>query len=229
MLRVLACYAGTSMRQETYRALTRYVPIGCLELVNVSEDISTYWLEFRKRWNGKHDLMTVEQDNVITGEMIPSFSMCDKPWCVYEYEGPPNMVNRGAQDNILRTGLGCTRFSQSLQQEIPVTEISAKDYFSWYLIDYRIATVLGKRGYAPHIHGRVEHLHDYTTDRARIIKEDELFQEAVNKTKKDPKAVLGHPGMEIEDGLGEDSVIITYTKDSEPEKASGSNAVNRLN
>src|SRR5580704_14940007 len=116
MLRVLACYTSHGLRQETYRSLVRNVPIGSLEMVNVSGDLGTYWREFRKRWNGNHDLMTVEQDNVITPDVIPSFNMCPEPWCVFEYEGPPNMLNRGAEDCWLKTSLGCTRFSQQLQQ-----------------------------------------------------------------------------------------------------------------
>jgi len=224
MLRVLGCYAGGGLRQETHRSLVKNVPIGCLEMVNVSGDISTYWLEFRKRWTGKHDLVTVEQDNVLTPEMLPSFNMCDEPWCVYEYEGPVNMVSRGASDRYLKTSLGCTRFSQRLQQEVPWTEFSKKDYFSWYLIDYRIAVVLGKKGYSPHIHGEVEHLHDYASDPGRLIKEDELYNEAIDKTKRDPKSILGHPGMELEDaGVAEDGStfdnIITYTRTSEAKKA----------
>ncbi len=215
MLRVLACYAGSGLLPETYRSLTRYVPIGCLELVNVSGDLSTYWLEFRKRWVGKWDLMTVEQDNVLDGEMIPSFNACPEPWCVYEYEGPENMVSRGAADRMLKTSLGMTRFSRQLQLEVPVTEISNKDYFSWYLIDYRIAVVLGKKGYSPHIHGTVEHLHDYPEDKNRLAKEDDLYKAAIEKTKKDPSAVLGHPGMEIEDGQGTWDGVIQYTKNSD--------------
>jgi hypothetical protein len=217
MLRVFAGFTDTGMCPETYRALVKYVPIGSLELVNVTGDLSAYWQEFRKRWNSKHDLMTVEQDNVITGEVIPSFNACPHPWCVYEYEGPPNMIARGASDCKLRTSLGCTRFSQKLIADVPIEDISARDYFAWYLIDYRVACVLGKKGYKPHVHGEVAHLHNYTTDRGKILKEDEIYKESVNKTKKDPTAVLGHAGMEIEDGNPTWDGVVTYDKDSDAE------------
>ena len=159
MLRVLNCYVGQCLRPETYRALVNNVPIGSLEMINVAGNVSRYWSEFRKRWVGKYDLMTVEQDNVITPDMIPSFNMCDQPWCVYAYDGPFHM-----DDRTIKTGLGCTRFSAGLQREIPVEMIHDKDYFTWNLLDYRIAIVLTDHGYEPHVHGRVQHLHGYSDD-----------------------------------------------------------------
>jgi hypothetical protein len=155
-LKVLACYVSKSLKRETYRALVDYVPIGSLEMVEVSHDVSAYWHEIRKRWNGEDDLLIVEQDNVITAETIPSFNMCDKPWCTYWYPGPPGMV-----DNKLTKSLGCTRFSAELQKAVPYPAITDKEYFIWHMIDARVADALELRGYAPHVHGEVKHLHTY--------------------------------------------------------------------
>lgn len=175
-MRVLACYAGQQLNPRTYRALVKNVPIGLLEMVNVEGNVSNYWHEFRRRWRGEYDLMTVEQDNVITSDIIPSFQMCDEPWCVYEYIGPPHM-----SDRWLATSLGCSRFSRYLQQDVPVSEISDKDYFTWHLIDFRLGIVLRDKGYTPHVHGRVEHLHAYETDPKSIAKDAELHRLALEK------------------------------------------------
>jgi len=200
-LRVLAGYADGSLNFDTYRALVRYVPIGSLEMVNVTGNVSNYWHEFRKRWTGKYDLMTVEQDNVITAETIPSFNSCPEPWCTYEYVGPPHM----GENRMLVNALGCTRFSQRLQKELPIDEISDKEYFSWYLIDYRLAVVLGRKGYEPHVHGEVEHLHNYDENPAQAKKNRQLQEESFNKTRKNPSAVLGHVGLDIGDGIDPDA------------------------
>jgi hypothetical protein len=103
---------------------------------------------------------------------------------------------------MIRTGLGCTRFSQSLQKQVPVQEISDKDYFSWYLIDYRISVTLSDKGYEPHVHGEVEHLHySYAENPAQISKETQLKEVSLELTRKNPSAVLAHVGMDIKDGI----------------------------
>lgn len=175
-MRVLACYVDQNLKPDAYRALIKYVPIGSLEMVNVAGNISNYWHQFRARWRGEYDLVTVEQDNVINGEVLPSFQTCDQPWCVYEYVGPPYM-----EDRQLKHSLGCTRFTQQLQKEIPWQRFSERDYFSWHLIDYRIGHVLGHAGYKVHVHGEVVHLHDYSTDPNQIAKQKVIQKESIRK------------------------------------------------
>jgi len=152
-MRVLACYNGDSLRSETYDALVKHIPVGALELVNVSGDACNYWHELRNRWTGEYDLVTVEQDNVITAETIPSFAACAEPWCCYEYELE--------DQRMCRIGLGCTRFSAELQRTVPVSEISGSAWFTWHILDYRVFTTVQRFGFEPHVHGQVEHLHDY--------------------------------------------------------------------
>jgi hypothetical protein len=175
-MRVLACYAGNQLRPETYRALVRYVPVSCLEMVNVEGNVSNYWHEFRRRWKADYELITVEQDNVITADVLPSFQMCTQPWCVFEYLGPPHM-----SDRWLATSLGCSRFSRSLQAEVPISEISESDYFTWHLIDFRLGIVLREKGYTPHVHGQVDHLHAYETDPTAIANDAALHKLAREK------------------------------------------------
>jgi hypothetical protein len=165
-MRVLATYVNNHLRPEAYRALVKYVPIGQLEMINTHGNVSRYWHEFRRRWIGEYDLMTVEQDNVITAETIPSFNACEEPWCTYMYKGPHSMPDRD-----LKAALGCTRFSAALQRAIPANEISDKDYFSWHLLDYRINVLLTGVGLQPHVHGEIEHLHAYDDDSTSIAKD----------------------------------------------------------
>jgi hypothetical protein len=146
-------------------ALTRYVAPGDLELVEVGWDVSAYWNELRRRWNGEDDLLVVEQDNVIDAETIPSFNACDCKWGCFDYLGPPGMDFDGTGNGrVLRKSLGCTRFSAGLQQEIPASMISDKEYFVWHLLDCRVARLLELHGHRPHVHGRVKHMHNYDYD-----------------------------------------------------------------
>ena len=171
-MRVLAPFIRGKMAHETYRALFNYVPLGQLELVETGYAPSAYWWELRRRWNGEDDFMIVEQDNVINAEVFPSFSMCDQPWCCYEYIGPPGMdLDGSGEGNVLRKSLGCTRFSAELQQDITAEMISDKDYFIWHLLDMRISRLLEIHGFSPHVHGQIKHVHQYDTDPAAVNKD----------------------------------------------------------
>jgi hypothetical protein len=84
---------------------------------------------------------------------------------------------------------------------VPIEEVSDKDYFSWYLIDWKLAVVLDEKGYKPHVHGEVEHLHSYSTAAHLIEKEKQIFKESQDNTRRNPSAVLAHLGLDIEDGM----------------------------
>jgi hypothetical protein len=171
-VRVLAPFIRGQMARETYNALTKYIPLGSLEMVETGYDVSAYWWELRRRWNDEDDLLIVEQDNVINAEVFPSFQECDQDWCAFEYLGPPGMDLDGTgEGRILRKSLGCTRFSAQLMHDVPSETISDKEYFVWHLLDMRIAKMLEMRGYEPHIHGEVKHCHRYDTDPQKIFKD----------------------------------------------------------
>ena len=171
-MRVLAPFIRGGMARETYNALTKYTPLGSLEMVETGYDVSAYWWELRRRWSGEDDLMIVEQDNVIDAEVVPSFQECMEPWCAFEYLGPPGMdVDGTGEGRILRKSLGCTRFSAQLMNDVPAETISDKDYFVWHLLDMRISRMLEMRGYAPHVHGEVKHCHRYDMDPQKVFKD----------------------------------------------------------
>ena len=164
-MRVFVPFVQGGLARETFNALFRYASVDCLELVETGYDTSAYWWELRRRWNGAEDLLIIEQDVVIDSEVIPSFNVCDDPWCCFQYLGPPGMDFDGSGNGrILRKSLGCTRFSAALQQEIPASMISDKEYFVWHLLDCRVARLLELHGHRPHVHGRVKHVHNYDYD-----------------------------------------------------------------
>jgi hypothetical protein len=164
-MRVLACYVRGQQSPEAYRALLRYASIGSLELISVGHDVSAYWHAIRDRWTGEDDLVIIEQDNVITGEVIPSFQECEKKWCSFSYLGPPGMnFNGNEEGRVLKKSLGCTRFTAELQREIPASMISGNEYFVFHLLDMRISRLLELSGYSPHVHGEIEHAHNYDYD-----------------------------------------------------------------
>jgi hypothetical protein len=152
---ILCGYNGNgNLRPETVQALDSFSAGHRVDYVDTSFSPTAYWHAIRDRWTGECDLVTVEQDMLITAENIPSFADCASDWCCYEYPGPDHLPF------MLRWSLGCTKFSKELQRKIPAEQI-AGDYMVWFLIDERIHKLFSMHGYTPHCHGPVEHLHDY--------------------------------------------------------------------
>jgi hypothetical protein len=87
------------------------LPFPGTEYVYTGGDDLHYWRQFRDRWIGINDLFAVEQDIVITPEVIDGFAKCPEPWCVYPY-------------GSLTESLGCTRFRKELQRKVPSGSIT---------------------------------------------------------------------------------------------------------
>lgn len=161
-MRVLCCYVKP-VQADTAAALALYAPQA--EYVRLSvEDQYGYGWAIAERWLGVDDLLIVEPDNVITGEVVPSLTSCGKPWCSFGYEIFPPPYTR-----ICTTGLGCTRFSAQLQREFDFPQIIMRDlcadcggqHGQWGTLDCRIQTELLRRNTQVHVHGTVGHLHPY--------------------------------------------------------------------
>jgi hypothetical protein len=192
-VRILACFVRGQQSPSAYRSLLRYAPIGSLELVDVGNDVSSYWHAIRDRWNGEDDLVTIEQDNIITGEVIPSFQECEKKWCSFSYLGPPGMsFDDSGQGRVLKKSLGCTRFSAELQREIPASMISDSDYFVWHLLDLRISRLLELHNHEPHCHGEIKHAHNYDYDPEHV--ERDRLKRMASVTPALPPLRGGHQG-----------------------------------
>jgi hypothetical protein len=155
----LCCYAGGGFRAEAAEALSQFAPSA--ETVSAEGDYG-YWQAIADRWDGKQPLVIIEQDNVITEDVIPSFETCDRDWCSFAY---PCFIypHQGGLPSVGRwlLGFGCVRFSAEFQREFPLEQISETPV-GWMDIDRTIVSYLLPQGAAVHDHGDIQHLHDYT-------------------------------------------------------------------
>ena len=154
-MKILCCYTQDKLRTETIDALSRFAP-GC-ELTEVT-GLYGYWEALADRWNSEDDLVIVEQDIVITVDVIPGFGNCDQDWCSFAYQVwcsrplPPAV-------RLFDRGLGCTRFSAELQRRFPLRHLALK--VRWQRIDAVLCEAFDANNLAPHVHGEVGHLHEY--------------------------------------------------------------------
>lgn len=126
------------------------------------------------------ELITIEQDIVITGEVIQSLTGCSEPWCVFTYD-------LGSNGYPMRYGLGCTRFSLDLQKRVSYDRVlahkdsgcewcQASDDGVRKALDCQVCPCYRHQDahlrhelmkefgpdVVPHVHGHVRHLHDFT-------------------------------------------------------------------
>lgn len=166
-MRVLFCYANGAAHPAAVRALDLYAPNAIR--IDTSGPQQIYWRTICKYWDGTDDLVTIEQDNEITAEVLPSFEACDQDWCTFQYKGlfPGSM---------LQQSLGCTRYSKEMQRRFPHEMIAGPDMV-WHLIDFRFGQLFHDLHKMDcHIHGTINHYHDYKRDplhqRNVVINED---------------------------------------------------------
>ena len=158
--RVLCC--PVVPHPDAMAALAAYAPQA--DIVPLEQDDTYgYWREIRARWTGERDLIIIEQDNLIGESTIASLENCPEPWCIFAYPIFRDQVR-------LKYGLGCTKVSAAAQR-LATIELIEKSFWlcaacqgagCWWHLDGRVTEVLRGRGYAPHIHGDITHLHDYT-------------------------------------------------------------------
>ena len=170
-MKVIFCYANEP-NPIAAKAIRLYAPEA--EFIETS-GLFGYNTAIASNW-GKDDLVVIEGDKEITEEVIPSFSSCDEPWCIYEYWNFP----APHQQNIIY-GLGCTKYSLNTQRQIDVSDFDCPDpewlstckYCSgagcWSYLDTRITIQILNRciSFAPHTHGRINHHHEYPADWAK--------------------------------------------------------------
>lgn len=155
---VLSCVVSPHPAAEA--ALERYAPQA--EIRDVTGDNYAYWREISSRWTGERDLIIVEQDIEIGPDTIGVLEDCGEDWCCYAYPIFRTKVR-------LRVGLGCTKISAAAQRR--VTAVMVAEGFTtcaqcrgkgcWWHLDGRVAHLLKRAGYFPHVHGDVIHHHDY--------------------------------------------------------------------
>lgn len=158
--RVLCC--TVSPHEAAMAALEQYAPQA--ELLDVIGDNYAYWNAIADRWTGERDLIIVEQDIEIGPDTITTMEQCAQDWCCYAYPIFRTKVR-------LRVGLGCIKISAAAQRKISVGKIAegfetcaaCRGKGCWWHLDGRIAAMLKRAGFFPHVHGDVIHHHDYET------------------------------------------------------------------
>lgn len=110
---VLCCY--TKPHPATLAALQAYAPD--VIMADVSDSPYAYWEEITTGWGGA-DLVLVEQDIEIHGDVLPRFADCPRLWCVNPYQ-----IHDKA--TLLDFGLGCARFRAEAQQAVSPDAIQA--------------------------------------------------------------------------------------------------------
>lgn len=130
----------------TARTISKFIP-GC-EYVDMTGSTYNYWKEVCKRWTGEETLIVLEQDLEFTAEVLPSFESCSKPWCTFAY----NVYE--TEETIF--SLGCAKFTAEAQRMFTPKRIGHGNLDVWIYSDFH------DLGIEPHVHGHLNHLHDYS-------------------------------------------------------------------
>lgn len=166
-MRIICCHAGP-VRAEVAEAIGKYAPETTFIEV---QGLFGYAEAILRNWTGKEDLVILEHDILINEHVIPQFTDCPAPRCVFSYP-----VFNGRLE--AERSLGCSKFSAELQGMVHPVEFlfsanqtdwgtcECRGVGCWREIDVRLDQRL-KYHYAisPHVHGRVEHLHEYGASR----------------------------------------------------------------
>ncbi len=158
--RVLCC--TVQPHPAAVGALVAYAPQA--DVVDVTGDNYAYWREIRRRWAGEQDLVIIEQDIEIGPDTVATLQDCDQDWCCYAYPIFRAKIR-------LRVGLGCVKISAAAQRRVTSAAIAesfkmcaqCKGKGCWWHLDGRVATMMKRGGFFPHVHGDVIHHHDYET------------------------------------------------------------------
>ncbi len=126
-MRILCCYHNNDLSTEALRSFGEHCPY--VEMVNITGDWGSreammvsqtrLWHEMRDRWQGKEDLVILNEMTPIPADLVSSFGECESLLCLY--------------DNVFR-------YSAELQRKIP-HETIAGDYCVWHLVNERLTTL----------------------------------------------------------------------------------------
>lgn len=168
-------YVWTREFPESQESIRKYAPGA--EWFYTGKGQQSYPRKVGEEW-GQDDLLIIEQDIIINSGVVSGLAFCDEPWCVYSYD-------IGSNHFPMRYGLGCTRFSYELQQEVPFERVLGHDMedCKWCgtgqcklcpchshqdtHIRHEIMKVYGQ-DVAPHVHGHLDHLHDFAGQEAML-------------------------------------------------------------
>jgi hypothetical protein len=169
-MHIMMAFTKDLLMAEALEAARQHAPE--TEFINVTDEPFAYWKAVEERWMSGDDLATIEHDNVITKDTVPSFEDCPMPWCAFGYPTMP-----GQEYNLLIYGLGCTRFRKELMSKVSPDEIQEvwgscvncgpnNLRGCWRHIDGKIRVVLQRRGFEPHAHWPpVKHLNPFVANK----------------------------------------------------------------
>lgn len=129
-----------------------------------------YWHQLTARWDGRADLVVIEQDMELHDQVIPQFRECRSDWCTFPYlphafgnprEDIAGYAERLAAAGALTASLGCARFSAGLQRRFPLADVRWVDHKynpapaaepGYMLCDAWISSTLAGAGLRPCVH-----------------------------------------------------------------------------
>ena len=176
-MRVIVCHTG-NINPEAAEALEKYAPKA--EYVDTSGSIYAYNEAIASRWDGSDDLVVIEQDKVITADVLPTFEACEESrqhfWCAYSYDVFPPPYTKEVS-----IGLGCTKYSWVVQRLVKPEEFLGPDSEClpkcphcqgkgcWLYLDSRIGFAVMNRMIQVSVHGKIKHHHEYSPDWAKQV------------------------------------------------------------
>lgn len=147
---IIACFP-TRIWDATRDSISTYAPQA--QIIPVAQgDVSGAWENYKSLW-GEDDLMVIEQDIILHGDVIPQFEACPEIWCLFPFR---------YTEDWLAEGTGCNRYRREFQEKIPPSAVETV-YGScwrceginpacWAHIDGRLLEAGRKAGFQPHVH-----------------------------------------------------------------------------
>lgn len=144
----------THVHEATDRSVcAHFAPHVRVEFAYVGDSLTAYWERLCRAWADAEDLIVVEHDIEVHGDVLPQLDACPNLWCTFPY--------LGRQRQELKQALGCTRFRSELMGTLPEL-IERFDGHHWQRLDCELATRLHWAGFEPCVHHpAVIHHHDY--------------------------------------------------------------------
>ena len=112
---VLCC--PVTLWPGTRESLAEHAP-GAEIIPIEARDISRPWQDYAARW-GQDDLVVIEQDVIIHGDVLPQFEACPEPWCLFPAR------HYATAGGWMLDGIMCNRFRKEFMQAVPVSAVEA--------------------------------------------------------------------------------------------------------
>lgn len=106
------CYFWFTEWKQALGLLNEHAPDA--KKIWTGPDSQGYWRQLAYEWeNPNDDLLVIEQDVGIHERVIPEMESCKEPWCAFQ----------SRVGGLTARGLGCTKFSRELREQVTVQDI----------------------------------------------------------------------------------------------------------